>query len=67
MNENIFVRLNYDNVGKTINHPWLGMVNIRPIKMVMTGVGFMALCYPHYHKCLCQYFPIQEEVRKQLD
>jgi hypothetical protein len=31
----------YFNVGKTmrINHPWLGMVTIPPIKMVMTG-GF---------------------------
>jgi hypothetical protein len=32
-------------VGKTIiSHP---MVNIPPIKMVMTGGWFMALFYPH--------------------
>ena len=30
------------NVFKTI-HPWLGMVNIPPIKMVMTGGWFIVL------------------------
>ena len=33
--------------GKTIiNHPWLGMVNIPPIKMMMTGGWFLAVFYP---------------------
>ena len=30
-----------------VYRPWLGMVNIPPIKMVMTGGWFMKLFYPH--------------------
>ena len=38
----------YCGQNNAINHPWLGMVSVRTIKMVMTGGWFMALFYPHY-------------------
>ena len=34
----------------TIHVPWLGMVNLAPIKMVMTWGCFMALGESHIHK-----------------
>ena len=38
----------YCGQNNAINHPRLGMVSVRTIKMVMTGGWFMALFYPHY-------------------
>ena len=35
-------------LNNAINHSWLGMVNIPPIKMVIWGMVQMALFHPHY-------------------